>query len=257
MKKFLVSVLAIAGLVACHNEEAVRMPEHNQAIAFDTFVENATRAAVDPSTTTTSIAAFDVWSWMDDKAGIVLGGLDENDANGGENVTKVNGEWIYKNTQYWTPDHDFYFVAVAPMDSANWEYDYNADTIAFTNVDGTEDLLFDYVMVDTYNKTINSTYNAVALQFAHLLSKTKFTFANGFATNNMYVEVSDIKMTAPKSAIFDVETEAWGPVAEKISIAYGNVEKTSYGKKNEDYNSYNEDYSDNAATEASAEGSEE
>ena len=210
------------------------MPEHNQAIAFaDAFVENATRAAVDPSTTTTSIAAFDVWSWMDDKAGIVLGGLDQNDANGGENVTKNNGEWTYKNVQYWTPDHDFYFVAVAPMDSANWGYNYDADTIEFTNVDGTEDLLFDYVMVDTYNKTINSTYNAVALQFAHLLSKTKFTFTNGFATNNMYVEVSDIKMTAPKSATFDVKTEAWGPVAEKISIAYGNVEKTSDGKKNE------------------------
>ena len=209
------------------------MPEHNQAIAFDTFVENATRTAEDPSTTTASIAAFDVWSWMDDKAGIVLGGLDQNDVNGGENVTKDNGEWIYQNTQYWTPWHNFHFVAVAPMDSANWEYDYNADTIAFTNVNGTEDLLFDYVKVNTDNKTINSTYDAVALQFAHLLSKTKFTFTNGFATNNMYVKVSDIKMTAPKSATFDVKTEKWGPVAEQISIAYGNVANTSYAQKNE------------------------
>ena len=209
------------------------MPEHNQAIAFDTFVENATRAAEDPSTTTASIDAFDVWAWMDEKDGIVLGGLDENDANGGENVTKNGNDWTYANVQYWTPWHNFHFVAVAPMDSANWEYDYNADTIAFTNVDGTEDLLFDYFKVNTDNKTINSTYDAVALKFAHLLSKTKFTFTNGFATNNMYVEVSDIKMTAPESATFDVKTEKWGSVAEQISIAYGDVVMTSFGLKNE------------------------
>ena len=209
------------------------MPEHNQAIAFDTFVENATRAAQDPSTTTTSIAAFDVWAWMEDKTGIVLGGLDENDANGGENVTKKNGEWTYKNVQYWTPKHEFYFVAVAPMDSENWEYDYAEDTIAFTNVDGTEDLICAYKEVDTYGKTINSTYDTVALKFAHLLSKVKFTFQNGFATNNMSVEVSEIAMTAPESATFNIKDNEWGTVADVISIAYGDVEKTSSGQKNE------------------------
>ena len=242
MKKFLVSVLAIAGLVACHNEEAVRLPEHNQAIAFaDAFVENATRVAEDPSTKTETIAAFDVWAWMDEKAGIVLGGLDQNDRNGGENVEKKNGVWVYDNVQYWTPDHDFHFVAVAPMDSANWTYNYTEDNIAFTNVDGTEDLLFVFKHENTDGKNINSTYDAVELQFAHLLSKTKFTFTNGFDTNNMFVEVSDIKMTAPESATFDFNfntdnreyTEGWGAVSGTKELAYGAVAKTESGKKNE------------------------
>ena len=233
MKKFLVSVLAIAGLVACHNEEAVRLPEHNQAIAFaDAFVENATRVAEDPGFNRDNLAAFDVWAWMDEKDGTVL--TDEN-------VTKNNGEWTYQNVQYWTPDHDFHFVAVAPMDSANWDYNYTEDTIAFTNVDGTEDLLFVFKHENTDGKNINSTYEAVALKFAHLLAKTKFTFTNGFATNNMFVEVSDIKMTAPESATFDFNfntnnreyTEGWGTVSGTTELAYGDVVKTDFGKKNE------------------------
>ena len=90
MKKFLVSVLAIAGLVACHNEEAVRLPEHNQAIAFaDAFVENATRVA-DPSITKNTLGAFDVWAWMDEKNGTMLKE---------ERVTERGDKWSYQNVQ--------------------------------------------------------------------------------------------------------------------------------------------------------------
>ena len=48
---------------------------------------------------------------------------------------------------------------------------------------------------------------------------------------------------------------ALGTPENPIKPRYNN--RGSYGKKNEDYNSYNEDYSDNAAAEASAEGSED
>ena len=67
MKKLLVSVLAIAGLVAC-TQETTLVQKGNAPMEFGAaFVENATRAnaAVDPSTTTESIKGFDVWVFMD------------------------------------------------------------------------------------------------------------------------------------------------------------------------------------------------
>ena len=60
MKKLFVGVLAIASMVACMNEETVRVQDP-AAIGFEAnWVENATRAneAVDPSTTTESLTGF-------------------------------------------------------------------------------------------------------------------------------------------------------------------------------------------------------
>ena len=74
MKKLLVSVLAIAGLVACNNEQTL-VQKGNAPMEFaGAYVENATRAeqAVDPSTTTATLEAFDVWGFMDQPSGVVF-----------------------------------------------------------------------------------------------------------------------------------------------------------------------------------------
>ena len=72
MKKLFVGVLAIAGLVACAQEEVLRTQAPGQ-IGFDgVYVENAVRAAEDPSTTTDNLTAFDVWGYMTDGTGIVF-----------------------------------------------------------------------------------------------------------------------------------------------------------------------------------------
>ena len=72
MKKILVSALAAMTLVACMQEEIVTLTQ-SDAISFQgAYVENATRAAVDPSTTTASIDGFDVWAFMNESNGTVL-----------------------------------------------------------------------------------------------------------------------------------------------------------------------------------------
>ena len=224
MKKLLVSVLAIAGLVAC-NQEQTLVQQGPAPIAFgDAFVEYATRAAEDPSLKTDDLKAFDVWAYMDSYAGTVL----ED-----ENVIKYNGQWGYANLQYWTPGHMYYFTAIAPMDSANWEYAQQAETIYFNNEDGTEDLLFATATQDTKGKDIQHDYEAIKLSFNHLLSKTKFTFVNGYKTTNMQVEVSNITMTAPYTAAYDIKNAAWGGYNGEKTLAYGNVDRTAATKNNE------------------------
>lgn len=201
------------------------MPEHNQAIAFDTFVENATRAA-DHTITETTLGAFDVWAWMDEKDGTMLTE---------ERVTENGDRWTYTNVQYWTPDHLFHFVAVAPIEPNNWTYDYANDTIAFTNVDGTEDLLLDYVTVNTENADYNTTYGDVNLQFAHLLSKVKCTFVNGYRTENVNVIVENVKITTANQAVYTIvndERGEWSVATGEVTLELGNVARTEDTESN-------------------------
>ena len=224
MKKLFVSVLAIAGLVACNNEETL-FQQGPAAIEFEaSHVAKATR--VDPSITTETLAGFDVWAYMDSKEGKVLFG---------EDVTKTGGKWGYADTQYWMPGHHYSFTAIAPMNSDNWDYAYNDDTIAFTNVDGTEDLLLALAEADTdANNAVDYDYETVKLTFDHLLSKTKFTFKNGFTSKYVTVEVKDVKMTADaQAATYDVNARAWGESAGEVVLAYGNVPVMAAGVKNE------------------------
>ena len=236
MKKLFVSLLAIAGLVACTNDEVVNV-QSNNAIAFDTFVENSTRAN-DPSFTRTTLDKFDVWAFVENERGTVLGGLDANDVNGGENVTRVGDNlWSYANLQYWTPDHTYYFAAVAPMDSDNWRYDLNTyddeydqgqdNYITFTNIDGTEDLIYAFTKVET-PETISSM-DAVKFQFNHLLSKVGFTFKNEFTTGNVYFEVVNVQMDVPAKATYYVDGEGAWDIDENITtpttLEFGSVAK--------------------------------
>ena len=215
MKKLFISVLAIASLVACNTEE-VLVQQGPQAIGFENaFVDNATRAneAVDPSTTTSSLTAFDVWAFMDQPSGIVFEG---------EDVTGEKGNFSYANIQYWIPGHDYYFAALAPMNSKNWGLNttdantFGAGEVTFTNVNGTEDLLYAATMVSTKNMNPDATMDAVKFQFNHLLSKVKFTFKNGFTNNNAYIDVKNVTLTAPKKASINLAQADWWSANEWV-----------------------------------------
>ena len=197
MKKIFVAVLAMAGVVACNTVDTLDVPQNPEIRFANAFVENATRAnaALDPSTTTESLTAFDVWGFMDNVTGTVFVG---------EDVTGSKGNFTYANIQYWAPGHKYYFAAVAPMNSANVEFDttyaneLGIGTIKFKNVDGTEDLLYSAVAVDA---PALGEAKTVMLTFNHLLSKVKFTFTNGFANDNAYIDVKNVKITnAPAAA---------------------------------------------------------
>lgn len=234
MKKIFVAVLAMAGVVACNTAEVVDLPQ-NPAIRFENaFVQNATRAdeALDPSTTTESLTAFDVWGFMDEPSGVVFEG---------EDVTGSKGNFTYVNTQYWAPGRTYYFAALAPMNSANWSLNTaKADTtgagvVTFTNVSGTEDLLYSAVSVAA-PASITAAPEAVKFTFNHLLSKVKFTFKNGFANENAYIDVKNVTMTAPQTATATLtgnwwEANPWAGHAGELTLAFGDAcSKTAAGK---------------------------
>lgn len=227
MKKLFIAALAAFAMVACVNEEEVISVKGGDAIEFaDAFLDNATRAAVDPSITTNNIDGFNVWAFMDSVEGTIFEG---------EEVTKSGSDWTYVNTQYWSPSHTYYFGALAPMNSANWTLAPATDTAAgmlglgkvtFTNVDGGEDIIYAKDVVTTA-ADINAQPGAVKFQFQHLLSKVKFTIQNGFTNDNAKLVIKDIKMTAPAAGTIDLAvadySKGWVLDGNK-PYAYGDLE---------------------------------
>lgn len=226
MKKILLSAFAIFAMMACNNEEPVRLQEQSLITFEDSFVEAKTRAE-DPSITTTTIDAFDVWGFINQPSGVIFNA---------ERVTKSEDGWGYKNLQYWMPEMPYYFYAVAPVDDANIVVDKtNMDTkglgtISFTNVDGTTDLLYASKHVSTVGVDVINNAPSVELKFMHLLSKIKFTFTNGFPNENTSLKVTDIQITnAPAKgsvAVYNKEREdfKWTLVQDETTVLdFGDV----------------------------------
>ena len=234
MKKLLVFALAAVGMVACMSEETTLLPQ-GDAISFESaFIDNATRAAADPSTTTAELDGFNVWGFVKEYDGTIFEGTE---------VKKVDGAWGYQGTQYWVPNQPFYFAALAPMNSANWSVALATDepakrglgTVSFENVDGTEDLLYAKEM--KVAKSLNEDNGPVKFQFQHLLSKVKFTFTNGFPTKTASIKVTDVKMVVPHEAKIDLAqtdyAKAWTAHTGTTTLAFGNVEKLAYTERAE------------------------
>lgn len=204
MKKLFVAVLAIAGLVACNTEEAVRV-QGPAPIAFDgSFVETRANAAVDPSTTTATIEKFNVWGFMDDVTGKVF--VEEE-------VTKNGGEWSYVNTQYWAPGHKYYFAALSNYDNAVVNTDganeLGLGNLKFTVTDGSDDLLYSAVGPIDAPAANATTAEKVKFSFNHMLSKVKFSFTNGFTNELATIDVKNIQMVVPATADIDVNVADW------------------------------------------------
>ena len=239
MKKLFVIALAAIGMVACVQNEIVETPK-SDAIAFaGAYIDNATRAAADPSFTTdreNALDAFNVWGYMDEVAGTVFSA---------EEVEKLNGAWSYTNTQYWAPNHTYYFAALAPMENKHWNVALAGDpeaqkglgTVTFENVNGGEDLIYAEAKVTTpgMNALLQNGMAPVQLEFNHLLSKVKFTFINGFTTDNAYVAINDIKMTVAKDATINLATDApvWEGLANEKVLEFGNVAKLAMSEDDE------------------------
>ena len=229
MKKLLFVALTAVGLTACVQNEELAVSKPTAAISFaDSYVSNTSRAE-SPVITTANLAGFDVWAFMDEVGGTVL--TDE------DVVKSTSGAWGYSNIQYWFPEHTYYFAALAPMNSANVtetlatgaEAKLGLGEIAFTNVDGTEDLLYAKKSVTTPGivELTNNGMDAVKMQFQHLLSKVRFTFNNGFLTPGIKVVVTDVKMTAPKSGTINLAqatyNDQWVLGSEALTLEFGDV----------------------------------
>ena len=239
MKKLLVFALATIGMVACFSEDVVQLPKSDTIRFADAYINNSTRAdqAIDPSITKEKLLAFDVWAYMTSLTGTVL-------VN--EDVELVNGGWDYANTQYWTPNKKYFFAALAPMNSDYWNLDASqavfpdpdnqvaggAGLVTFENNDGGEDLLYATAFVETPDMATlqNNGMETVKFQFKHLLSKVKFTFKNGFLTDNATVKVENIKMSAPKTGSINLGTGyEWVLGAESKVYEFGHAGEIAMG----------------------------
>lgn len=214
MKKLLVVAFAAIGLAACSGENVVELNKTNAITFANVHVDHAlrttTRATIDPSFDRDNLQEFKVWAFMDTPSGIVL-----ND----ELVEKRENEvWFYTHTQYWLPNHTYYFAALAPVTNHNWTLStagantYGIGSIHFENVDGGEDLIYAAQAVET-PKTLEELttdgMDAVDLIFGHLLSKAKFTFKNGFYNETAKIQVKNITMTVPAKGDINLAVENW------------------------------------------------
>lgn len=227
MKKYLVSSFVLLALTACNRVDSISQSADSAITFADSFVEVKTRLAEDPSITTATIDAFDVWATIDNATMI----LDE------ERVTKGADGWKYDNLQYWLGSHTYFFGAIAPVDHANITVDTkNIDenglgTVTFTNLDGTDDLIYASKIVVTADDVVKNDPGKVQLQFAHLLSKVKFTFVNGFASSNYKIAVKNIRMTVPKAGTINLAqvdwrlNSMWDITADGLVLDFGDVNK--------------------------------
>ena len=228
MKKLFVAVLAIAGLVACNNEETV-LVQGPAPIAFDgSFVETRANKAVDPSITTDNIKGFDVWGFMDEAKGQIFNR---------EHVTGQKGSFTYANTQYWVPDHKYYFAATAPAQSENIKLITPATTdatlglgvVEFTVTDGAEDFLYSAVGPIAAPAQGATTVDPVKFSFNHMLSKVKFTFKNGFANDLATIDVTNVRMEVPSKGTIKLDQADWWSENEwvltndKTTLAFGDA----------------------------------
>ena len=235
MKKIFLCALAAAALTTACNKAEVIDVVGTPAIQFENaFVNNATRAAEDPSTTTASIEKFSVWGYMDNRTGEIFTE---------EIVSKTGSDWTYANTQYWLPKHTYYFAAlsatynendalkdvtVTPNRDANAGH-YGLGVVDFVNADGTNDLLYASAMQDVAEGADLAQLPKVGFSFSHLLSKVKFTFTNGFENANSTLKITGLTMTAPERGTIDLNVENWWDNDDwklgqgEVTLAFGNV----------------------------------
>ena len=226
MKKLFISMLAVAALASCSQEDVI-VADKGDLIGFNSFVENSTRAdaATDPSYTTTgenpNLTSFNVY-----------GAVNGVNIFNGNTVTKsadYGSAWTLTGaSQYWINGADYEFVAVVDgnktvKDSKNNDVVITSTTknasgipTAITyNSDGATDLLCARVERKK-DADGNTDMSLVQFNFSHLLSKVKFSVTNttDAAATNYRIVLTEAKITgALKSNTYNVgETSAWATV---------------------------------------------
>lgn len=220
MKKIFIAVLAVAALASCSKEQTIMVDDQKVAIGFDTFVENSTRA----NDLTKGNFDFGVY------------GLVEKGGNSALIFDKqeVAADGSYSPAQYWIAAAQYYFTAIAPYTNAKWDYfttTAHTGTIAFDNqtAAANQDLLFAYVKPAQTPDEITVAPAKVGFTFNHMLSRVRFTFANGFGEgSNITLQVTDVTITDAYAtahlAVADgVPAAAWTNFGTTFSKNFGQV----------------------------------
>ncbi|MBQ1173883.1 MAG: fimbrillin family protein [Alistipes sp.] len=195
MKKLFISMLAVAALASCSQEDVI-VADKGDLIGFNSFVENSTRAD-DPSYSANNIQSFKVW-------GTVNGVNIYDGALVSRNNKNYNVAWDCEgNQQYWISGADYVFTGIVDGDKANVSKTTAVNglptTIEYT-ADGATDLLCQTIVRKAYTGS-----DIVAFNFTHLLSKVNFTVNNNSTDAKDYIFVArDITFTGAKKGTYTI-----------------------------------------------------
>lgn len=225
MKKLFISILAIAALVSCSNDEAVNI-NRGEAIDFGApFVDNATRAAIDPSYSGTKpLTSFNVY-------GTVTGNSNTINIFDGDAVTGSVGldVWSCTEEQYWIPSCSYKFTAIADATSVAVDANGMPTSITFNeNTTAGGDVLLATATATT-DADATPSQNPVAFTFEHLLSKVKFSFNKTAYNNTRYTyKITGIQFTNPyKQGVYNIANETWSnQTISNSAIDFGVGEET-------------------------------
>ena len=210
MKKLFISMLAVAALASCSQEDVI-VADKGDLIGFNSFVENSTRAT-DPSYSNKDIAKFNVYGTVN---GVLI--------YPGTEITKgeatYGAAWTCPVDQYWIADADYKFVGIVDGNVANvtkTNLENEMPTSVEYTADGKTDLLCQTI-------TRKNDTSIVKFNFSHLLSKVNFTVVNGSAAADGYsFVVKNITFNGATQATYDVATAKWGTATATGNTVIGN-----------------------------------
>ena len=210
MKKVLFALAAVVALAACSKEQTLVTPQPD-AIGFGTpFVENSTR--VDYSTPG-ALKKFNVYGTVTGTAGTV------NIYNGVE-VTGTIGtaDWSHdaQYNQYWIPGADYDFTAIVDATVATANTYGMPLTLTTQADDATEGNMYlkDMLYASAHVEDATANQGRVNFNFAHLLSKVKFTVTSN-AMGGYYHTVTGIKVSNFKTGTYTIANGTWAGVTAK------------------------------------------
>lgn len=222
MKKVILSVLAVAALASCVQNEVVN-PQ--QAIDFGTPLVSNTTKATDPSYGQNGVAltAFNVYGTVEGSGNGVVNIFDGALVEGsiGQNV------WSCDVKQYWIPGATYNFAAVVDATVGK-----NANNMpeTLTTVANDEDYLKDMLYAFNGPITAGETNDAVNFNFKHLLAKAQFVVTST-TEEGYYYNVEEIKINNFASGTYTIATKLWNK-GEAKAYVLGSIEDLSAANTN-------------------------
>lgn len=209
MKKLFISMLAVAALASCSQEDVI-VADKGDLIGFNSFVENSTRAT-DPSYSTSgkgvALTQFDVY-------GAVKAGDAYLNIFAGNTVSKGSVDygkaWSMAEDapkQYWIAGADYIFDAVVDATEVVKDKATGLPTQLKYSASTQKDMLHN--RVTTTGKPATND-GIVTFNFTHLLSKVNFTVTNEDkgATGYSFV-VKNINFAGNVAGVYNVAGAAW------------------------------------------------
>ena len=222
MKKLFISMLAVAALASCSQEDVI-VADKGDLIGFNSFVENSTRAAKDPSygANGEDLTAFQVWGTVNGGNGLVsiFNGANVTGEVGSNIVDgKETNIWYCDVKQYWIKDAKYNFAALVNGTNSLDYVDYLPTKVKGFVADGETDLLYARSEEITGLASGNGPVN---FNFAHLLSKVKFTVKNNSKAAKEYsFKVNNIVIKGKNTGDVTLATKVWDTSAATEDTNY-------------------------------------